>query len=142
MQVSPGFICNHRTRCKYCKGFPKYFTTIFGLSYHGDWGPRGTHRSKFDYTKLRQRDEQDWDYGKLMRENSIRGPASFITYITKNKKDDYGSYRFVISCECGRSTWMYPGPNDNQLFQGRKKLVSLEPYKYRRHLEGVNSGAW
>lgn len=141
MSIRPAFISSYRARCKYCGDLPSHFTTLIGIPYHQVWNPRGTSRGEWDYDGLRDRDDNEYDYEKLMRENGIRGVCSFSTFVLKNFKDDFGSYRIGISCNCGQSIWMYHGPTDNPHLLNRKVLVFLyDHYKYRRRLPGANLG--
>lgn len=143
MQASPGFICDRRTRCKHCLGKPEYITNLAGLSYHSpEWHAvacHGSARAISDKTYYRFRDDREYDYGKLMRENSVRGVASFSSFIVKKQKDQWGNYRQVISCKCGLSAWMYPGPTADQNFLNRKKHITISHYKPRRIIEGLNT---
>lgn len=144
MQASPGFICDRRTRCKHCLGKPEYITNLVGVTYHNlEWNRgNGSHRAQYDKQTYRLRDEKEYDYDKLLRENSLRGVASFSSFIVKKQRDSWGSYRLMISCKCGLSKWMYPGPTNDQLMLNRKKLITIDHYKHRRNLEGVNGYTW
>jgi hypothetical protein len=142
MQVSPGFICDRKTRCKYCFGKPTHIKRVAGLSYHSlDLGRHGSNRAAYDLKNYRLRDDKEYYYDKLMRKNSVRGVASFSTFIIKKQRDQYGILRFIVSCECGLSHWMYPGQSDDDAFLNRKKLISIDHYIPRKFLKGINLGS-
>jgi len=143
MQASPGFICDRRTRCKHCLGFPEYITNLASLQYHNpEWsGGRGHNRGVADRYTYRFKDEIEYDLNHLMRWNSQRGTASISSYKMKNQKDQWGGYRQVVSCKCGLSLWMYPGPTSNKNFLNRKKHISITHYRRRHSLEGMINSA-
>jgi hypothetical protein len=131
-------VIDHRTRCKFCGDYAAYYTNTIGLSYTGYYNPRGSNRALQDLSSYSQRDDKEYDYDKLLRENSIRGVCNASSYIFKIHKESWGSYRVLVSCKCGQSTWMFPGPSSDPLPNNRKLKGNFYKYPERVWLANTN----
>jgi hypothetical protein len=127
-------IIDHRARCKRCGGLPAYHTNTIGIGYHTQDNARGTNKV-----------EQNWNYKNstnnwsfFLRTNSIAGTCSTSSFLFKKNKVGIGSYRILVSCECGQSTWMFPGPCDEVLPLNRKLTGNFYKYPERQWLTDIN----
>lgn len=132
------FVIDHRTRCKACGDTAAHYTNIIGVPYHSTYNVRGSHRALQDLDSYSLRDDKEFDYDKLLRENSVRGVASTSSFIFKRFKDDWGSYRVLVSCKCGQSTWMFPGPHADPNPNNRKLRGNFYKYPQKFWLPDIN----
>lgn len=124
-------VLDHRCRCRYCGDYVSKYCAAIGVSYSTSTYIRGTNKGQRDYNN---RDTYDTttSYGKLLRENSLRGSGPASSFLFKKHKDIYGSYRYIVYCECGNSTWMFAGPDLDPNQNNRKLDSNYFKYEYRR----------
>lgn len=134
MKSSQIVIIDHRARCKHCGSLPAYHTNTIGIGYHNQDNYRGSNKV-----------EQNWgcktsisNVKFIMRTNSIAGTCSTSSFLFKKHKIGVGSYRILISCKCGQSIWMFPGPCDEALPLNRKLKGNFYKYPECEWLMDVN----
>jgi len=138
---SKPLIIEHRARCSRCGDCAEYYSTIMGITYHTEHSLTTENSPKYDMENYSKRGDYPYDYSKLLRENSIGGTVAVSSFIFKRIKDNSGSYRVVISCQCGQSTWMFTGPTSDPNLVNRKLTLTYEIFKRytrRYRLSGIN----
>jgi len=132
-------IIDHRARCKYCGDLPSYYTNTIGIGYHTFDSIKGTNKPQQRLTFLSEKEEgQNLNYKTILRNNSIQGTCSTSSFFFKKHKEGLGTYRILITCKCGESVWMFPGPCDDPLPKNRTLRGDFYKYPQRYWMKDFN----
>src|ERR1700679_3922062 len=124
------FIIDHRTRCKYCLGFPEFYCLLMSKLYHNT----DTYKP---YNKFKHSLRRKFYYlnpESSMRKNSAQGRSVIVSRTFKMHKSNAVPLRFVIFCKCKRTTWMFDDQSwiADESIENRKLPNDWEKYKFGR----------